>query len=535
MDDRPWKPRTVEDSVDAGVHPAVAAYRLNGGLQPQLDLDKLGIDPSRPDWGSDKKGTALVDALGFKRAAATDCPDWAKQGEDNIVLNSKKRKDRKEEKDENRDEKKDVRKDAKREDRKEGKKDDKKVDKKDKKKKKRDKKKTRDSKKKKKDSKKTESSSSSSKKPSSSSSSASKGKSKKTRKDKKERKKDEGAAAEEPACGALLQEGDGSKDSRADGNDVATKQLKLPAAGEEELRRPAATSDPPVIDDDPEASTPASSSSPFPPVLAALENKEMSVLSDAVRLLASGSHPVQQRAAIASALGNLVKGSADPTGINRIAVARAGAIPPLIQLLKSENSEGQLQAAWALHNLTSKNADNKEVVVKENGVSPLVTALRMGTAETKAQAIGALRNLSGGGLGCKAAIQASGAIPTTVALLAKGSSHPQVQANMAVVLYNLCKDSNDSKAAAFRAGALPVFVSLLGGGVQQVQQEAADVMRVIISGNSDYCSAMISAGVGPVLRQTTGPAAPARLRQQAGLLKKELVRCGGPDVQKALS
>jgi len=334
----------------------------------------------------------------------------------------------------------------------------------------------------------------------------------------------------------LLQEGDARKDLLVDGDgDAAFKRLKAAATGSEELPRPAATADPSVIGDGPEASTPASSSSPFPPVLAALENKDMNVLSDAVHLLASSAHPVQQRAAIAGALGNLVKGSADPTGINRIAVARAGAIPPLIQLLRSTASEGQLQAAWALHNLTSKNADNKEAVVRENGVNPLVTVLRMGTAETKAQAIGALRNLSGGGFGCKAAIEASGAIPTIVALLAKGSSHPQVQANMSVVLYNLCKDSSDSKAAAFRAGALPVFVSLLGGGVQQVQQEAADVMRVIISGNSDYCSAIISAGVGPVLRQTTGPAAPARLRQQAGLLKKELVRCGGPDVQKSLS
>jgi len=331
------------------------------------------------------------------------------------------------------------------------------------------------------------------------------------------------------------QAGNASKDALADGEeDTTAKRLKAAANGAEEPTPAAAATADAVRGDGPEASTPAASSSPFPPVLAALENKEMNILGEAVHLLASNSHPVQQRAAIASALGNLVKGSADPTGINRVAVARAGAIPPLIQLLKSTAPEGQLQAAWALHNLTSKNADNKEAVAKENGAGPLVTVLRAGTAEAKAQAVGALRNLSGGGFACKAAIEASGAIPTIIALLAKGSSHPQVQANMAVVLYNLCKDSNDSKAATFRAGALPVFVSLLGGGVQQVQQEAADVMRVIISGNSDYCAAIIAAGVAPVLRQTTGPGAPARLRQQAGLLKKELVRCGGPEVQKVL-
>lgn len=35
----------MEDSVDAGVHPAVAAMRLAGGIAPSIDIKTLGINP----------------------------------------------------------------------------------------------------------------------------------------------------------------------------------------------------------------------------------------------------------------------------------------------------------------------------------------------------------------------------------------------------------------------------------------------------------------------------------------------------------
>jgi len=283
-----------------------------------------------------------------------------------------------------------------------------------------------------------------------------------------------------------------------------------------------------------EAAAGAPGASPFTGILEALERQDMSALDEAVRFLAVGASPEPQQGAVAGALAGLLKASADPTGINRVAVARAGAIPPLLQLLRCPLSDVQLQAAWALHNLTSKNTDNKEAVVKENGVAPLVSVLRSGTPEAKAQVVGVLRNLTGGSIVCKAAVDMAGAIPSVVALMAKGSAAPQVQANLAVILYNLCKDSGERRSVVAKSGAVAVLVSTLGCGIPQVQQEAADALRMIVSGSREQCAHAVSTGVAPVLGVAMGSNATPKLRQQAGLLKKELLRCGGPDVLKAL-
>jgi len=481
----------------------VAAMRLSGGQKPQLDLSRLCIDPSRPDWGNNASGKALVDALGFMRVSKPDTPAWALAGEGLAAPpNSKKQK-----------------KDKK--------------DKKEKKKKKREKKKKKDKK-----SKEKASTSSSSNGSSSSSSSGSKPKARRSKKARKEgKRKDGGSEAEASVMTASTGPVTGKDTILVDGEEGEAGAVKKCRKMEAEASAASTVMEAPAeeaLAASLEAPTTSPELSPFPGLLAGLERHDLSVLDDAVGFLAPGTNPEQQQAAIAGALAGLLKASVDPTGINRIAVARAGAIAPLVQLLKSNTQELQLQAAWALHNLTSKNADNKEAVVRDGAAGPLVAVLRSGSPEAKAQVVGVLRNLTGGSAGCKAAVEAAGAIPSVVALLAKGASAPQVQANLAVVLYNLCKDNMERRVLVYRAGAIPVLIAMLGGGVPQVQQEAADTLRIMVSNSKDYCSAAISAGIAPVLAVATGAMAAAKLRQQAGLLKRELARCGGPDVQRAL-
>merc|ERR1712113_776601 len=162
--------------------------------------------------------------------------------------------------------------------------------------------------------------------------------------------------------------------------------------------------------------------------------------------------------------------------------AKAGAIPPLIQLLKAPDPEAQRQAAWALHNLTSKNAENKEIVIKHGGSGPTVSVLRTGGDEARAQAVGVLRNLSGGSPACKATVASAGAMPAIVAQMAK-EALPMVLVNLCVIIYNLCKDSQERRNLVVNAAGLPVLVSLLGSGMPQVQQEAADALRIVVLDN----------------------------------------------------
>lgn len=50
-DRRPWVPRTIEDSVDAGVHPVVAAMRLAQKATPEGQFQKVqGMDLKATPW-----------------------------------------------------------------------------------------------------------------------------------------------------------------------------------------------------------------------------------------------------------------------------------------------------------------------------------------------------------------------------------------------------------------------------------------------------------------------------------------------------
>lgn len=270
----------------------------------------------------------------------------------------------------------------------------------------------------------------------------------------------------------------------------------------------------------------------FTKVFDALEKRDLTVLDVAVRLLSAGA--LEHKGAIAGALARVTPGSVDATGANRVAVAKAGAIKPLIQLLKTkEDVEVQRQAAWALHNLTSKNNENKETVIKQGGAGPVVAVLRSSNDEARAQAVGVLRNLSGGGPACKATVVAANAIPTVVKLMTNEAA-PTVLVNLCVILFNLCKDSSERRVAVVGAAGLPALVSLLGSGIPQVQQEAADALRITVLDNRDHCSAAISVGLAPVLMVAMGATQPPKLQAQAGMLKRELLKSGGDKVIKAL-
>merc|ERR1712203_266790 len=129
-------------------------------------------------------------------------------------------------------------------------------------------------------------------------------------------------------------------------------------------------------------------------------------------------------------------------------------------------------------------------------------------------AVGILRNLSGGSAACKATCVTAGAIPTVVKLMVNEAA-PVVLVNLCVILFNLCKDSSERRVAVVNAAGLPVLISLLGSGFPQVQQEAADALRIVVLDNREHCVQAVSAGLVPVLNVAAGGASPAKLQSQA--------------------
>ena len=77
---------------------------------------------------------------------------------------------------------------------------------------------------------------------------------------------------------------------------------------------------------------------------------------------------------------------------NKVLIAQAGAIAPLVTLVQSGTAGQKEQAAAALHNL-AWNDENQVLIAQAGAIAPLVTLVQSGTAGQKKQAAWALKNL----------------------------------------------------------------------------------------------------------------------------------------------
>mmetsp|Transcript_51495 Transcript_51495/g.111833 ORF Transcript_51495/g.111833 Transcript_51495/m.111833 type:complete len:161 (-) Transcript_51495:197-679(-) len=131
VDNYVWRPRSVEDTIDAGVHPAVAAMRrqaAKGGRSvedvmsgrkvvhiihqtkaPGLDMNKLGSDPSyNPSNFFKQAGKLGVNPMRELMLSGKDGPTMPDEGKKSkSKKDSKKKKDKKSKKDKSKKKKKD--------------------------------------------------------------------------------------------------------------------------------------------------------------------------------------------------------------------------------------------------------------------------------------------------------------------------------------------------------------------------------------------------------------------------------------------
>ena len=69
---------------------------------------------------------------------------------------------------------------------------------------------------------------------------------------------------------------------------------------------------------------------------------------------------------------------------NRVLIAEAGGIPPLVELLRDGSADAKAVAALALGNLARDNG-NKVLIAEAGGIAPLVQLLRDGSADAWAE------------------------------------------------------------------------------------------------------------------------------------------------------
>ncbi|KAI3811597.1 hypothetical protein L1987_21323 [Smallanthus sonchifolius] len=233
---------------------------------------------------------------------------------------------------------------------------------------------------------------------------------------------------------------------------------------------------------------------------------ERSMIQNLLRKLNSAS-PDDQRTA-AGEIRLLAKRNAD----NRVAVAEAGAIPLLSNLLTAPDSHTQEHVVTALLNL-SICEDNKGSIVSSGAVPGIVHVLRKGSMEARENAAATLFSLSVIDAN-KVTIGSLGAIPPLVLLLSEGTQRGKKDA--ATALFNLCIYQGN-KGRAVRAGVIPTLIELLTEPQSGMKDEALAILA-ILSSHPEGKMAIGKSEAVPVLVEFIGSGSPRNKENAAAVL-----------------
>ncbi|KAK1407628.1 hypothetical protein QVD17_39248 [Tagetes erecta] len=222
-------------------------------------------------------------------------------------------------------------------------------------------------------------------------------------------------------------------------------------------------------------------------LLACATEKSDDLIQQLVSDLESDSIEIQKQAAMELRL--LAKNKPE----NRVKIARAGAIKPLITLISSSDLELQEHGVTAILNLSLCD-ENKEVLASSGAIRPLVKALKVGTPTAKENAACALLRLSQLEEN-KSPIGRSGAIPLLVNLLETGNFRGKKDASTA--LYSLCS-LKENKIRAVEAGIMKPLVELMADFESNMVDKSAFVMSLLVS-LPEARAALVEEGGIPVL------------------------------------
>uniref|UniRef100_A0A0E0HJJ3 U-box domain-containing protein 12 n=1 Tax=Oryza nivara TaxID=4536 RepID=A0A0E0HJJ3_ORYNI len=164
---------------------------------------------------------------------------------------------------------------------------------------------------------------------------------------------------------------------------------------------------------------------------------------------------------------------------NRICIAEAGAIPLLVNLLSSSDPRTQEHAVTALLNL-SIHENNKASIVDSHAIPKIVEVLKTGSMETRENAAATLFSLSVVDEN-KVTIGAAGAIPPLISLLCDGS--PRGKKDAATAIFNLCIYQGN-KVRAVKAGIVIHLMNFLVDPTGGMIDEALSLLS-ILAGNPE--------------------------------------------------
>ena len=224
------------------------------------------------------------------------------------------------------------------------------------------------------------------------------------------------------------------------------------------------------------------------------------------------------RAEAAGALGNLAF-NRHWAGDAQVAIVKAGAIQPLVDLLKEEHHRAQRKAAVAVAHVVAGIREHQDSVRHAGGVECLVALLGDSTREdVQAYGAAALAEMACDNVENQTAIAAADGLPRTVRLLQEANTERAVEAASSALRHFAARHSANQITIAAVGGILPLVLKL-GTGNETVREETTEALANLAEGNADNEATIATLLVKLLYNRSTaarGAHAIAKLGHQLG-------------------
>lgn len=203
------------------------------------------------------------------------------------------------------------------------------------------------------------------------------------------------------------------------------------------------------------------------------------------------------------------------SSLNREYIATRGAIPAIVSVLRdTTDPETKKHAVTLLLNL-SIHPNVKDEIMAAGALEPIVQVLKFGDCEARENAAAALFSLSTKSTTHKAVIgNSTDAIPALVKLLIDGTVRGKKDAASAIFDLAICYDN---KAIAVRAGVIPPLVDLLIDEKQGIVDEALATLAMLAT-HPEGQSEISHVGALPLLIDIISDSSSQNKENAAGIL-----------------
>eukprot|EP00053_Salpingoeca_punica_P018791 m.186134 g.186134 ORF g.186134 m.186134 type:complete len:537 (-) comp17506_c0_seq2:470-2080(-) len=178
------------------------------------------------------------------------------------------------------------------------------------------------------------------------------------------------------------------------------------------------------------------------------------------------------------------------------AVIETGVVPYFVKYLSCDDYPRlQFEAAWALTNIASGNADQTAIVVREGAIPMFIRLLRSQNEEVREQAVWALGNIAGDGPALRDYVLSIGMMQPLLELIHYPESKTSMVQNATWALSNLCRGKNPPPDFEKIRECIPTVARLLHHESEEVLTDACWAASYLTDGENTKIQAVIEAGM----------------------------------------